>query len=189
MKPNQPDHSSDILEALPHTFSALGLEPPDLSSLSVAPETPPEELLPLPMKAEVGPRTLVGSLSPGSALEWCCTATGSLAAFLMNLDCVVIAAVGSLSPGQVAPVAPRLLSALEQLSLVDQPLGPCWAVSGHLGGSWLTGFTVQVPGDLPLLLGLVGPSVVEGSLKPQFDQIFSYVSLTRKDSHEDDPHC
>ena len=117
------------------------------------------------------------SLTLRSALERCCTVTKSQAAFLMDLDCKMLDGVGTRSCGELALVAPRLLAALGQMSLIDQPLGLCLAVSGNLGSYWLTGISIKVPGGSPLLLGLLGFSAVEGSLKPQLDRVFSCLSI------------
>jgi len=68
-------------------------------------------------------------------------------------------------------------------------MGPCEAISGHLGNCWLTGMSIQVPWSQPLLLGLVGPRVVEVSFKPRFEQFFALVAPPAEPCLEANPRC
>ncbi len=130
-----------------------------------------------------------GSLSWTLVLERCCTTSYSQAAFLMDLDRRILALAGSMRAQEAQLLAPRLLSALEQLGFADQPMGPCEAISGHLGNCWLTGMSIQVPWSQPLLQGLVGPRVVEVSFKPRFEQFFALVAPPSEPCLEANPRC
>ena len=127
MRPGLLAPSFDIEGIWPLTFSAQG-QPPALGLLAE------------------------GCLSWSRALEWSCTHGDAEAAFVLDLDCRILALAGSIGAQQAELLAPRLLSALEQL-------------------------------------GLVGSRVVDVSLKPRFEQIFTLVSQDPEDCHEDHSHC
>ncbi|MCE1229119.1 MAG: hypothetical protein LWX11_06500 [Firmicutes bacterium] len=102
-------------------------------------------------------------------LDWSRQATGASTAFLVDMDGLVVATRGPLSPETVEFLSPGLLTAQEQMLQMFQPFGDFQFLSVQFGEDHLCFLSLNLPGNLPLALGLVGPPTVDVALRKNIE--------------------